>query len=69
MLKLFKKYFSDSFRRARAVNRNMTAKQRQIEAWLSNSYSLEEVERKQRLLTRAGEDLTKLEEYIYKGKA
>ena len=69
MLRLFKKYWLENKRRARTVNRKMTAKQRQIEAWLSNSNSLEEIERKQRLLTRAGDDLTKLEEYYYRGKA
>ena len=69
MLRLFKKYWLENKHRARAVNRKMTAQQRQIEAWLSNSDSLEEIERKQRLLTRAGDDLTKLEEYYYRGKA
>ena len=69
MLRLFKKYWLENKRRARTVNRKMTAQQRQIEAWLSNSDSLEEIERKQRLLTRAGDDLTKLEEYYYRGKA
>ena len=69
MLRLFKKYWLENKRQARTVNRKMTAQQRQIEAWLSNSDSLEEIERKQRLLTRAGDDLTKLEEYYYRGKA
>lgn len=69
MLKQVKEYFKASKNQARSVNRKMTAKQRQIEAWLSNSSSLEEIERKQRLLTRAGDDLTKLEEYLYRGKA
>lgn len=69
MLKQVKEYFKANKNQARSVNRKMTAKQRQIEAWLSNSSSLEEIERKQRLLTRAGDDLTKLEEYLYQGKA
>ena len=69
MLRLFKKSWLENKRQARTVNRKMTAQQRQIEAWLSNSDSLEEIERKQRLLTRAGDDLTKLEEYYYRGKA
>ena len=69
MLKQVKEYFKANKNQARSVNRKMTAQQRQIEAWLSNSDSLEEIERKQRLLTRAGDDLTKLEEYYYRGKA
>lgn len=68
MLKYLKKWLLENKRKARACNRNMlSAKQRQIEEWLSNSHSIEEIERKQRMLTRAGEDMTRLEQLLYQG--
>ena len=68
MLKYLKKCWLENCRKARKVNRKMSREQRQIEAWLSNSYSLEDIERKQRMLTRAGEDMTRLEDLLHRGR-
>ena len=68
MIKYLKKCWQENKLKARECNRNMlSAKQRQVEEWLSNSHSLEEIERKQRMLTRAGEDMTKLDQLIHRG--
>ena len=54
MLKSFLNYFKKQKQQARACERRMkmTSEQKRIEAWLADSTSLEEVERKQRWLTR-----------------
>ena len=68
MIKYLRKCWQENKQKARECNRNMlSAKQRQVEEWLSNSHSLEEIERKQRMLTRAGEDMTKLDQLIHRG--
>jgi hypothetical protein len=68
MIKYLKKCWQENKQKARECNRNiLSAKQRQVEEWLSNSHSLEEIERKQRMLTRAGEDTTKLDQLIHRG--
>jgi len=68
MLKYLKKCWQENCRKARKVNHKISRKQRQIEEWLSNSHSIEEIERKQRMLTRAGEDMTKLDQLIHRGR-
>ena len=68
MIKYLKKCWQENKLKARECNRNMlSANQRQVEEWLRNSHSLEEIERKQRMLTRAGEDMTKLDQLIHRG--
>jgi hypothetical protein len=67
MLKYLKKCWLENCRKARECDRKMSREQRQIEAWLSNSYSLEDIERKQRMLTHAGDDMTKLNQLIHRG--
>ena len=54
MLKSFFNYFKKQKQQARSCERRMkmTSEQKRIEAWLADSTSLEEVERKQRELTR-----------------
>ena len=54
MFDTIKKYFKDQKIKARACERRsrMTNEQRRIEAWLAESNSLEEVERRQRELAR-----------------
>jgi predicted ribosome quality control (RQC) complex YloA/Tae2 family protein len=56
VLDTIKKYFQDQKIKARACERRrkLTSEQKRIEAWLAESTSLEEVERKQRELTRRG---------------
>jgi len=68
MLRYLKKCWLENRRKARKVNRKMSRKQSQIEAWLSNSHSIEDIERKQRMLARAGEDMTRLDQLVHKGR-